>query len=277
MTRRTTITTHSRELLTIRAQKPGWTAEWTAEWTEGWCEQCAARSPLTAPEQAAALTGIKTRVIYRWAETGMLHSAETEAGNLLVCVNSLGIELPARQSRRLAGAPDADTLRDHAESVDYTTRRDAPYGNEAPTLELMAVAAQTKRLSAALEYAERNVDDVLVIGLRGRLDNQAAANFEQRFLSFINAGARQLAFDCSALDSISSAGLRSFLNAARRLTTVGSRITLYSLNEAVARAFRTTGFASLFRIFHTEEEAILGLAITGLLPRLHSQQVAAVC
>ncbi len=299
MTRRTTITTHSRELILIHAPTPAANrpanpaanlaansaansaanpaANSAANSAESWCEQCAARTPLATPEQAAALTGIKTRVIYRWIEGGLLHFTETSEEKLLICVNSLGVELPtadaARSGLKLATAgrmcePDAVTLPDEAEPVDDTTPRDALYGNEDPTLEIVPVPVSTMRLSAALSCAERQMDDVLIISLHGRFDHQATARFEQRFLGLINAGARQLAFDCAALDFISSAGLRSFLNVAHRLTTVGSRITLYALNEAVAQAFRATGFAAMFRIFAAEEEAILGLAITGLLPRL---------
>src|SRR5262245_16622525 len=145
MTRRTTITIHSRELITIRSQ---------ANWTEGWCEQCAALAPMASPEQAAALAGIKTRVVYRWIEASLLHFTETGEGHLLVCLDSLGIERPSR-----AGAPDPASAPGHCGFVDYSTRRDAPGGNEArdgvdkeaPTFKLMTLTPPPKSLGATLK------------------------------------------------------------------------------------------------------------------------------
>ena len=53
------------------------------------CHQCpVAIASLVAPDEAAVVTGIGTRVIYRWVEEGVIHFRETSNGSLLVCLNS---------------------------------------------------------------------------------------------------------------------------------------------------------------------------------------------
>ena len=54
------------------------------------CEQCTAGDAiLLSPEQAAALTGIPARAIYRLVEAGTIHYREAPTGKLIVCVKTL--------------------------------------------------------------------------------------------------------------------------------------------------------------------------------------------
>lgn len=55
-----------------------------------YCTTCSFPTLLIAPDEAAGLAGVSTRIIYRFVETGQLHYRET-AGRLLVCPNSLPI------------------------------------------------------------------------------------------------------------------------------------------------------------------------------------------
>ena len=54
-----------------------------------WCEACAAAVRMVTVDEAAAFTGESSLSIYRRAEAGQLHFAETLAGSLFVCLNSL--------------------------------------------------------------------------------------------------------------------------------------------------------------------------------------------
>lgn len=44
---------------------------------------------MVTPEAAAVVAGVSTRTVYRWVEAGKIHFAETPAGLVLVCLNSL--------------------------------------------------------------------------------------------------------------------------------------------------------------------------------------------
>lgn len=54
------------------------------------CVECpAGDSVMVAPEQAAVITAVPVRTIYRWAETGKVHYKEAPDGSLIVCLKSL--------------------------------------------------------------------------------------------------------------------------------------------------------------------------------------------
>ena len=54
------------------------------------CVECpAGDSVMVAPEQAAVITAVPARTIYRWAETRMIHYKEAPDGSLIVCLKSL--------------------------------------------------------------------------------------------------------------------------------------------------------------------------------------------
>jgi anti-anti-sigma factor len=121
---------------------------------------------------------------------------------------------------------------------------------------------------ADMECAEERRANFLILKLEGRLDTATADGFEERLLALIDGGERQLIIDCAGVEYVSSAGLRAFLQAAKRLRNTDGKILLHSLNANLRQVFDVSGFSMIFRIFASEEEAIRGLMFTGLLPRL---------
>jgi hypothetical protein len=64
------------------------------------CSQCpVAIASLVAPDEAAVVTGISTRAIYRWVEAGVIHFLENANGSLLVCLNSFPAAVGANAFR----------------------------------------------------------------------------------------------------------------------------------------------------------------------------------
>ena len=56
---------------------------------EGWCPGCGGIAILVTPEDAAMLTGMETRAIYRMVEAFEIHWGDTLGDLLLVCLGSL--------------------------------------------------------------------------------------------------------------------------------------------------------------------------------------------
>ncbi len=54
-----------------------------------WCEGCGAPARMVMPDEAARLTGVTARTIYRLVEAGCLHFLEAPEAGLLVCLESL--------------------------------------------------------------------------------------------------------------------------------------------------------------------------------------------
>jgi len=119
-----------------------------------------------------------------------------------------------------------------------------------------------------MEFITLRIGSNLILKVDGSLDAAAAAEFEERFLKLMEDGFRQLVMDCAELTGLSSAGLRSLLKVTRELNALGGRLTLHSLAEPLQRQLKLTGYATMFRIYRDQDEAITALNITGLLPRI---------
>ncbi len=78
--RRTEITIETHQSLVVRSSRRLVGAR---------CAECADHSWLVSPEEAAALAGVNLRTIFHWVEANHVHFAETPAGLVLVCLNSL--------------------------------------------------------------------------------------------------------------------------------------------------------------------------------------------
>jgi Helix-turn-helix domain len=88
--RRTETTTETHEVWVVKSppvQSPAW------------CPECAGRSVMLTPEEAARLLRVNPRMIYRWVEGGQTHFRELEDGWLLICLASLPTEATSLVSR----------------------------------------------------------------------------------------------------------------------------------------------------------------------------------
>jgi excisionase family DNA binding protein len=85
MKRRTHITIETDRVLVIRRH---------GRLVMDWCAECSEQVKMITPHEAAAVTGISTRTIYRWIEADSIHFTETHEGSMLVCLNSLSRLIP---------------------------------------------------------------------------------------------------------------------------------------------------------------------------------------
>lgn len=53
------------------------------------CSECGHETSMVSLEEAARLTHVSTREIYRWINSNRMHFTETSEGLLLVCLNEL--------------------------------------------------------------------------------------------------------------------------------------------------------------------------------------------
>ena len=95
---------------------------------------------------------------------------------------------------------------------------------------------------------EERKDGFLILGLEGRLDAASAKILEDKVLALIDEGETRFVVDLSRLDYVSSAGLRVFLLASKRLNPSGGKLVLCSLQEPVKQVFDIVGFFSILSI-----------------------------
>ena len=91
-------------------------------------------------------------------------------------------------------------------------------------------------------------DNNVMVCLEGRLDTVTSSEFEKQLSSFYQTPGTELILDCSAMEYISSAGLRVVLMAHKCLTAKGGRFIIRNLGKEVRSVFDMTGFSKIMTI-----------------------------
>ncbi|MBR4121623.1 MAG: STAS domain-containing protein [Spirochaetales bacterium] len=86
----------------------------------------------------------------------------------------------------------------------------------------------------------------LAVAIEGRLDTITAPELEAELKTSLD-GVEKLTLDFSALEYISSAGLRVLLSTQKRMNTQGS-MTLKNVNDTIMEIFEVTGFNDILTI-----------------------------
>ncbi|MGE5749251.1 MAG: STAS domain-containing protein [Gemmatimonas sp.] len=106
-----------------------------------------------------------------------------------------------------------------------------------------------------MQFSTRTSNDIHIVAITGSLDSTTAPE-AQKSLEAVVAGAKKVLLDFSALDYISSAGLRVLLGAAKQLRGSGGKLGMFGLNQSVREVFEISGFSSILSIFPSEAEAL---------------------
>ena len=98
-----------------------------------------------------------------------------------------------------------------------------------------------------LNIVKKLEGNTLTVKLDGRLDTNTAPQFETELKNSLN-GVTDLTLDFSALDYISSAGLRVLLSAQKQMNAQKGTMTVCGVNEIVKEIFEVTGFTDILTI-----------------------------
>ena len=88
--------------------------------------------------------------------------------------------------------------------------------------------------------------EALTLIVSGRLDTQTAPELENE-LDCILSGLKELTFDMTNLEYVSSAGLRVILKAQKAMNAQGS-MKLTGVNDSIMEVFDITGFLDILTI-----------------------------
>ena len=88
--------------------------------------------------------------------------------------------------------------------------------------------------------------EAVTLIVSGRLDTQTAPELEKE-LDSILSGLKELTFDMTNLEYVSSAGLRVILKAQKAMNAQGS-MKLTSVNDSIMEVFDITGFLDILTI-----------------------------
>jgi len=94
-----------------------------------------------------------------------------------------------------------------------------------------------------MEIRFKEENGVICIALRGRLDAASADEADRAIRDVLAGDNCSLLFDLSALEYLSSSGVRVFLNTTRDLKQKNGRMVLCALNIFVKEIFEERDFA----------------------------------
>ena len=107
-----------------------------------------------------------------------------------------------------------------------------------------------------MDLSSTDKDGVTVATFVGRLDTNTAPAAQAKLDEMVDGGAQKLLIDFTALDYISSAGLRVLLVTAKKLKKASGTMRLCGLNETVQEIFDVSGFSTMLNVSGTQDEAI---------------------
>ena len=122
-----------------------------------------------------------------------------------------------------------------------------------------------------IEITERATADIVTLSLSGKLDSTTAKTFEDTILGRIESGNHRFVVELSQLEYISSAGLRVFALAGKRLNSANGKLvlcgfrktiphnTLNRIPDPVREVFDVAGFSSIFSTYSSHDDAIKDL------------------
>lgn len=85
------------------------------------------------------------------------------------------------------------------------------------------------------------------LAFEGRLDTTTSPQLEAE-LAKLPTEAKNITFDFTKLEYLSSAGLRVILSTHKKLTAAGGLLTVKNVNEVVMNVFNLTGFSDILHI-----------------------------
>src|SRR5205823_9642738 len=106
----------------------------------------------------------------------------------------------------------------------------------------------------SMEIGERRIGSLLVLRPEGRVDNTTSPAFQARLLDAIKSEPSGIVVDFSAVDYVSSAGLRALMTAAK-LKPKELRLAAIGLNSVVQEIFTISRFHHVVPVLNSLEEA----------------------
>jgi anti-anti-sigma factor len=109
-----------------------------------------------------------------------------------------------------------------------------------------------------MRISQRRYGDTLVVAPAGRLDQDTCDAFQAQLQPLLGTdkGSSHVVLDLSALEYVSSAGLRCFMLAGKAAANQGGKIVIAAMRPLVAEIFQISRFTMLFEIHPGVREAL---------------------
>lgn len=107
-----------------------------------------------------------------------------------------------------------------------------------------------------MEVERTTIGEVQIFRVIGRLDSSTGLAFETVVIGAIKPDAKRVVLDFTAVDYVSSAGLRVVLLAAKQTRAMQGGFAIFGMAKTIHHVFQMSGFARIIAIFDTMPEAV---------------------
>ena len=97
-------------------------------------------------------------------------------------------------------------------------------------------------------------NNILILTIEGSIDSKTAGDLQNQIMDSV-ADAKNIIMNLSAVEFLSSAGLRILLMVYRQLKARNGKIILVGVSEDIRDVMEMTGFINFFEIHQTLEQA----------------------
>ena len=99
-----------------------------------------------------------------------------------------------------------------------------------------------------MEIRDKKEGDIVILEPIGRIDTNTSSEFENKIVEVMDSGVTRFVVDLKEIDYISSAGLRVFLMAIKKLKSLGGSFIICSMSDHIKEVFDISGFTPIFTI-----------------------------
>jgi anti-sigma B factor antagonist len=107
-----------------------------------------------------------------------------------------------------------------------------------------------------MNISTRNVGDILVIDIEGKLNTQTAVPALEELLQCLESSPGRVLISLAPLVFVSSAGLRVILRATRQVRGYGGELIVTGAQGVVKEVLEISGFDSLLDLYEDEAQAV---------------------
>lgn len=110
-----------------------------------------------------------------------------------------------------------------------------------------------------MQIDTRQVDDVTVVDMTGRLDTSTSGDAYDQMVGIAKSGVTKVILNLDKMEYVSSAGLRVILTAGKLLKSSMGEMKICHANGVVKEVLETSGFNHIIDIYDEEKDAIAAL------------------
>lgn len=99
-----------------------------------------------------------------------------------------------------------------------------------------------------MEIKIKKENGKVILTLSGRLDTNTSGDLENVLIDLFGKGEKNILIDLKNLIYLSSAGLRVFLGAQKKINSINGEMLITNVNDTITEIFKITGFLDFIKI-----------------------------